>query len=244
MAFTQSLGYMPESNGPLCIIPARGGSQRIPRKNLRQFCGQPIIAYSIGAALDADIFSEVMVSTDDPEIADYATSLGASVPFLRSAENSDSRAGTFAVWKEVLDAYAERGKHPDTVASLMATAPFLSATLLREAWESFRSHDEWESLMAVVRYSPAIQRAMQFHDGVLKMVWPEHKFSRSQDLEPAFHDAGLFYFFDGSLTHRVDSLRDSQLGAFEVAPGSAHDIDTEADWILAESKYADFLSTR
>lgn len=228
---------MPESSKPLCIIPARGGSRRIPRKNLRNFCGKPIIAYPIEAALAADIFSDVIVSTDDAEIAGLAVQLGASVPFMRSADTSTDSATTFAVWQEVIENYQEKGARPLSAASLMATAPFVSPSLLRQAWQSLESHPGWDALMPVVRYSPPIQRAMRVEGEVLKMIWPEHRFSRSQDLAPSFHDAGLFYFFRTHALSRFRSLREAVLGPFEVPATSAHDIDEEEDWLVAEEKF-------
>lgn len=223
--------------GRIAIIPARGGSKRIPRKNLRNFCGRPIIAYAIEAALKAGCFDEVMVSTDDEEIREVSLSLGASVPFLRSAELSTDMAPTAKVWVEVLDEYSRRGMECDIAASILPTAPFVTPEKLRVIMEKMESDETLDAIMPVVAYAPPIQRALRLRDGNLEMIWPEHRFARSQDLEPAYHDAGQYYAFRADSVRKYQSLRHGKLGAIVTSPLEVHDIDTEEDWVIAEMKY-------
>lgn len=221
----------------ICIIPARGGSKRIPNKNVRLFCGKPIIAYAIEAAIEAGCFDEVMVSTDNDEIAERARQHGAKVPFLRSAESASDVATTVSVWQEVLRAYENEGKKFDLACSILPTAPFVTATKLRAIMNELELHPEWDAAMPVVPYSPPIQRAMGIEDGTLRMIWPEYRSARSQDLEPRYHDAGQYYAFRTSFIRDASSLRDGRLGAIVVPGIEAQDIDTEEDWELAEMKF-------
>lgn len=221
----------------IAIIPARGGSQRIPNKNIRAFCGRPIIAYSVQAALSAGCFAEVMVSTDSPEIAQVARAYGASVPFLRSEENSSDVATTVAVWREVIVRYQENGCEFPVACSVLPTAPFVTAARLRESLSLLDTHPGWDAVMCVVAYSAPIQRAQRLVEGELKMFWPEHARTRSQDLETAYHDAGQCYAFRPPFILSNDSLRDGRLGALIVSEMEAQDIDTEEDWRFAEMKY-------
>ena len=213
----------------IAIIPARGGSKRIPRKNIKPFMGKPIIAYSIEAALQSGLFDEVMVSTDDEEIAEIACGYGAKVPFMRSAETSNDYAGTADVILEVLEMYKERGREFDTVCCIYSTAPFVTPERLREAYGKMNS--EIDSVFTCVAYS--------YHnvDGKIRMVSPEYKNARSQDLEPIYHDAGQFYFsrtapFVESRTFWGKNTAGLVLSELEV-----QDLDTLTDWTLAEMKY-------
>ena len=178
----------------ICIITARGGSKRIPKKNIKDFCGKPIIAYSIEAALKSGLFDVVMVSTDSQEIADVAMAYGAQVPFMRSAANSDDYATTADVLKEVLDEYASRGQHFETMCCIYPTAPFVTAEKLQQAYEAFISSGA-EMLEPVVAYSYPPQRSFLLRDDMLKYQWPEYIRTRSQDLENWYHDAGQFYLY-------------------------------------------------
>lgn len=175
----------------IAIIPARGGSKRIPRKNIKPFMGKPIIAYSIEAALQSGLFDEVMVSTDDEEIAEIACKYGAQVPFMRSAEMSNDYAGTADVILEVLRMYKEQGREFETVCCIYSTAPFVTPERLREAYGKMNS--EIDSVFTCVAYSYPIQRSLHIVDGKIGMVYPEYESSRSQDLETIYHDAGQFY---------------------------------------------------
>ena len=218
----------------IAIIPARGGSKRIPRKNIKTFMGKPIIAYSIEAALQSGLFDEVMVSTDDEEIAEIACGYGAKVPFMRSAETSNDYAGTADVILEVLEMYKERGREFDTVCCIYSTAPFVTPERLREAYGKMNS--EIDSVFTCVAYSYPIQRSLHIVDGRIGMVYPEYMNARSQDLEPIYHDAGQFYFsrtapFVESRTFWGKNTAGLVLSELEV-----QDLDTLTDWTLAEMK--------
>ena len=222
----------------LAIIPARGGSKRIPHKNIKDFCGQPIIAYSIKAALDSGIFDEVMVSTDDHEIAAVAKKFGATVPFMRSAKTSDDFAITADVLAEVLDEYSKRGKSFDWFACIYPTAPFVTAKKLRAAFDTLKQSGA-DTLNPVVKFSYPPQRAFVMHDGFLVYKWPENYTRRSQDLEPFYHDAGQFYFyrrlsFVNSYRGGVESLKKIPMLMDEI---EVQDIDNLSDWELAETKF-------
>src|SRR5438270_12846523 len=178
----------------VAIITARGGSRRIPRKNIRPFLGRPIIAYSIEAALGSGLFDEVMVSTDDDEIAAVAEEHGAAVPFRRSAAMSDDHATTADVLQEVLGEYGGRGRSFDHACCIYPTAPFVTAERLRVAFARLTASGA-DCVIPVARFGFPIWRAFCMDDDRLSYVWPEHAPKRSQDLPPAFHDAGQFYFF-------------------------------------------------
>lgn len=225
------------SAGILCILPARGGSKRIPRKNLREFCGRPILAYGIAAAQRSGIFTEVMVSTEDAEIAEAAKAAGAEVPFLRSSETAGDHATTVEVWKEVVRNYDARGRRFRLVVSILPTAVFVQEEHLQRAVELMDANPDWEGLMPVVEYAPPVQRAMEIREGQLEMVWPEFRTSRSQDLVPRYHDAGQYYAFRPDFIARVNSLREGRLGPMVLPADSVHDIDTEEDWRRAEAKF-------
>lgn len=228
----------------LCIIPARGGSKRIPRKNLRAFCGRPILEYGIEAALGSGIFTEVMVSTEDEEIAEAAKEAGAAVPFLRSGETAGDHATTVAVWREVLREYGRRERGFDLVVSVLPTAVFVGEGDLRRALELMAEHPDWDALMPVVEYAPPVQRAMEIREGRLEMVWPEYRGARSQDLMPRYYDAGQYYAFRPDFVLVADSLREGRLGPVVVPAGTVQDIDTEEDWKLAEEKYLRWQESR
>jgi len=221
--------------GSIAIIPARGGSQRIPRKNIKEFCGQPIIKYAIDAALISGIFDEVIVSTDDEEIAGIAKQCGAQVPFMRSSENAGNFATTEDVITEVLHQYKNKGRNFDLYCCLYATAPFVTAKRLKEALQLLIS-SKASFLTPVIKYSHPPQRCRVIRDGKLEMKWPEYKEVRSQDLEPWYHDCGQFYF------GRTDDFFKSGMAGANVVPmilpeAEVQDIDTEDDWFMAEMKY-------
>lgn len=218
----------------IAIIPARGGSKRIPRKNTKDFCGKPIIAYSIEAALAADLFDEVMVSTDDPQIAEVAREYGASVPFLRSPENSHDFATTADVLREVHGAY---DRSFTEACCIYATAPFVSAELLQRAHRLF-SDRAMTSVFPVQRFGFPIQRALRREeDGSIKMFDASYQSVRSQDLPPAYHDCGMFYWYKPAHIVGGNSLYDGKPGTVIVNEMAAHDIDTPEDWRIAEFKY-------
>lgn len=218
----------------ICIIPARGGSKRIPRKNIKDFLGKPIIAYSIEAAIRSGLFEEVMVSTDDDEIATIAKQYGANVPFLRSANTANDYATTKEVLVEVLNQYQKIGQKFDVLCCLYATAPFVTPENLQECY--FHIGDKYDAAFTMVRYSYPIQRALRLENGFVKMREPEYKSSRSQDLEPIFHDAGQFYFARVNDIDNFELWTDCTYG-FELSELFVQDLDTETDWQLAELKY-------
>ena len=220
----------------VAIITARGGSKRIPRKNIKDFLGSPIITYSIGAALASGIFDEVMVSTDDEEIAEIARKAGAEVPFLRSRENADDFANTTDVLTEVLQQYKEAGKEFDIACCLYPTAPFVTAEKLQTAFE-LMSKKEADSLLPVVKFSFPPQRSVVVEGDFLHFKWPEHMFTRSQDLEPFYHDAGQFYFFRVRPFLEQKKLIMERTVPFPLPELEVQDIDTEEDWQIAEVKY-------
>ena len=221
----------------LAIIPARGGSKRIPKKNIKEFCGRPVIAWPIGAALRSRCFDEVMVSTDSEEIAAVAREYGAGVPFMRSAKAADDYATTADVLLEVLDEYERRGCRFDAVACIYATAPFIREYRLREACRLLES-GMCESAFTCVEYSYPVQRGLRVcSDGMVCMRFPEYSSARSQDLEPTYHDAGQFYVCTVESLRRDRSLWGQETRPIVLPELEVQDLDTETDWKLAEMKY-------
>ncbi len=219
----------------IAIITARGGSKRIPRKNVKEFCGKPIIAYSIEAALGAGIFDEVMVSTDDDEIAEIARAAGASVPFMRSSENAGDYASTDDVLMEVLKDYKQFGKEFDRFCCIYPTAPFVTSEKLIKAMSLL---DEADSVMPVVAFSFPPQRCMVLNEeGELSMKWPEHAKTRSQDLEPYYHDCGQFYCCKTDLFMEYKTTDLPHMVPMIMSELEVQDIDNQDDWDIAELKY-------
>lgn len=220
----------------VAIITARGGSKRIPRKNVKPFLGKPIILYSIQAALSSGIFDEVMVSTDDEEIAELAKKAGAAVPFLRSEATANDHAATADVLLEVFDKYREQGRSFDYACCIYPTAPFVSGETLKKAMTMLQEA-EADSLLPVVRFSFPPQRSVVLRDGFLSFRWPEHMNSRSQDLEPFYHDAGQFYCLRVSRFLEQKRLVMDKTVPLELPELEVQDIDTLQDWEIAEVKY-------
>lgn len=218
----------------VAIITARGGSKRIPKKNIRMFCGKPIIAYSIEAALSSGVFEEVMVSTDSVEIANTARDYGAKVPFLRSEEASNDYATTADVIAEVLASYRERGQSFDAFACVYPTAPFVTGERLAEAAGMLAEAD---AVISVVRYSFPPQRAFVIRDGNVKYMHPEYERTRSQDLEPIYHDCGQFYLCKCEPFLARHSLILPCSRPYILPEEEVQDIDTMSDWEIAEAKY-------
>lgn len=218
------------------IITARGGSKRIPRKNIREFCGKPILAYSIEAALESGIFDVVMVSTDDREIAELAESYGAQVPFWRSEENANDFAATKDVVKEVLEQYAERGEFFDIACCIYPTAPLLTAEQLRKAVELLEENQA-DSVVPVVKFGFPPQRSVVKEGEFIQFKWPEYMQSRSQDLQPYYHDAGQFYCLRTESFLRENRLFMTRTVPLELSEMEVQDIDNEDDWKIAELKY-------
>lgn len=217
----------------LAIIPARGGSKRIPRKNVKPFLGKPMIAYSIEAALATGLFDEVMVSTDDEEIASIARQYGARVPFMRSAETANDFATTADVLTEVLSNYKKQGLEFDYFCCIYATAPMIQLKDIVSSFDLLKSSD-FTLVYPVVQFSYPIWRCLDLlDDGSMKRHWPEFERSRSQDLPKEYHDTGTFYWYKTKewLSGNI------KLGGIEVDETTIQDIDTEQDWKLAEIKY-------
>ena len=221
----------------IAIITARGGSKRIPRKNIKEFCGKPIINYSIEAALGSGIFDEVMVSTDDEEIAEIAKAAGAKVPFFRSAETSSDTATTADVLLEVLDEYEKRGQSFEYGCCIYPTAPFITARKLREALDELVKSGA-ESIVPMQEFSYPPQRGLFIDDkGLVKMLHPEYATTRSQDLQKQYHECGQFYIFrNDAFRIQKDTTMEKSI-PYIIDPVESQDIDNESDWLLAELKY-------
>lgn len=223
-------------SGAVAIITARGGSKRIPGKNKKEFLGKPIICYSLEAALTSGLFEEVMVSTDDEEIADIALKAGAAVPFMRSSEASDDYATTDDVLLEVLAEYEKRGKTFEYMACIYPTAPFVTAGKLKRALDILKESNA-SGVMPVVSFSFPPQRGMAVRDGRLEYCYPENAMKRSQDLETMYHDCGQFYFYNTEKYRAcMGDLKDGYVPII-VPETEVQDIDNITDWKLAEIKY-------
>lgn len=220
----------------IAIITARGGSKRIPGKNIRPFLGKPIIAYSIQAAIDSRLFSEIMVSTDDAEIAAIAEQYGAKVPFLRSAVNADDYAATTDVLTEVLHEYATRDLHFSYACCIYPTAPFVTAEKLRTAWTKLTEQDA-DSVIPIAAFSFPIWRSFRLEGDKVAYNWEEFAPKRSQDLPKAYHDCGQFYFFHTARFLASKKLVTANTLGIEVPETEVQDIDTPEDWEIAEMKY-------
>lgn len=215
------------------MIPARGGSKRIPRKNIKDFCGQPIIAYSIKAALDTEIFDRVIVSTDDEEIADLSRKLGADVPFTRPPELSDDHATTLQVINHTLTWLGQNGIQSKTLCCIYPAAPFVTPQILKNAYEKLIGSNQ-NYVFPVIEFESPIQRALKInHKNYLEPTFPEYQKTRTQDLSKSYHDAGQFYFgksaaFLANLPIFLDAI------PIIMPKNSAQDIDTLDDWNQAE----------
>ena len=227
----------------LAIIPARGGSKRIPRKNIKNFCGQPIIKYSIEAALQSKCFSEIMVSTDDKEIATIAKSFDAKIPFLRSEKNSNDYADTADVIEEVLNAYKKQNKHFEYFCCIYPTAPFITAEKLSNSFDILNKTNA-DAVIPVVKFGYPIQRSLKIENNKLEMIWPENYKKRSQDLMTTYHDSGQFYWMKTESFLTQKTLFAKNTIPFEINETEVQDIDTEQDWQLAEFKYEYFKNIK
>jgi N-acylneuraminate cytidylyltransferase len=220
----------------LAIIPARGGSQRIPKKNIKEFFGKPIIAYSIELALNSNLFEEVMVSTDSPEIASIAQKYGASVPFQRSETNSNDNATLTDVILEVIQYYLEQGKQIYSICCILPTAALITQERLLEAYNKFNEKKLF-SLIPVIKFAYPIQRALKNNLGLLEMREPKFIKSRSQDLESFYHDSGQFYWIKTQSILKEKSMFTSKTGFIELQDTEAQDIDTYTDWDMLTFKF-------
>ena len=218
----------------LAVIPARGGSKRIPRKNIKLFCGKPIIAWSIETALDSGCFDRVIVSTDDGEIGDVAREWGAEVPFMRPTVLSDDQTGTIPVIQHAIEWYTERSEVPELTCCIYATAPFVAIEDLQRGLQTLTS-SRADYAFSVTSYAFPIQRAIRITPkGRVEMFSPEHFSTRSQDLEEAYHDAGQFYWGHSNAWLEGKPIFTKDAAAIILPRHRVQDIDTPEDWLRAE----------
>ena len=220
----------------LAIIPARGGSKRIPKKNIKLFFNKPIIAYAIEACLNSNIFKEVMVSTDDKEIAEISSKYMAKVPFMRSEKTSNDFASTEDVLEEVVSEYKKLDKEFDNLCCVYPCVPFLTGKILKEAYSKFINYKA-DALIPVVKFSYPIQRSFRIENNILKHAYPEFENFRSQELEPMFHDVGMFYFIKTKALLSEKTLVCKNNTYFEMKETQIQDIDSIEDWGMVELKY-------
>ena len=221
----------------VAIIPARGGSKRIPGKNIKPFAGKPMIAWSIEAAVDSGVFARIIVSTDSEEIAAVARLHGAEAPFVRPTELADDFTPTADVVLHALDWLAEQGQKPEMVCCLYATAPFVRAHFLRQGYELLQQTGA-ASVFPVASYPASPFRALTIDpDGRLVMLWPEHELTRSQDLPEAYHDAGQFYWLNVSRFIQEKKIYASDARPLVLPRYLVQDIDTPEDWRTAEAMH-------
>jgi N-acylneuraminate cytidylyltransferase len=218
----------------VAVIPARGGSKRIPRKNIRKFGGKPMIAHSIDCALQGRLFDRVIVSTDDEEIAAVAREVGAEVPFMRPPELSDDHAATIPVIAHAVEWLRSNGADPTAVCCIYATAPFIDPDDLRKGWAVLAA-GPWQYVFSATTFGYPIFRSFQRHpDGGLQMFFPEHFATRSQDLPEAMHDAGQFYWGQPHAWLGHLKLFEKWSTTVEIPRWRVQDIDTLDDWSRAE----------
>jgi pseudaminic acid cytidylyltransferase len=223
--------------GRLAVIPARGGSKRIPRKNIRDFCGKPMIAWSIEAARDSGLFDRVIVSTEDSEIAAVALQWGAEVPFVRPAELAGDFAGTTEVICDATERALQHGWPVDTVCCIYATAPLMQAGDLARGLRSLQSGD-WHYAFSATDFAASIFRAMRrTPEGGVQMVFPEYFSARSQDLPVALHDAAQFYWGTTKAWLAKAQIFSERSIPVLIPRARVQDIDTENDWVAAESLF-------
>ena len=220
----------------IAIITARGGSKRIPRKNIKEFLGKPIIAYTIEAAIASNMFDQVMVSTDDNEIAEIAKKYGAMVPFMRSEKTSNDFATTADVLNEVIDEYKKLGESFEYMCCLYPTAPFVTPEAIGQAMKILEDNGA-DTVLPVVKFSFPPQRGMVMKDGYLTPKYPECMPMRSQDLEPMYHDAGQFYCMKVSSFLEQGKVVMDKTMPYMQDDMNVQDIDTPEDWAIAEVKY-------
>jgi len=221
----------------LVVIPARGGSKRIPRKNIKSFCGKPMLAWSIEAALASGCFDRVVVSTEDVEIAEVARQNGADVPFLRPISLADDYTGTNAVVAHAMEFFEGQGEVMDFVACIYATAPFLRAETISQGLDMLMANPQAQYAVTVTPFDFPIQRSLRIMGAEMVMREPEFIQSRSQDLEPFFHDAGQLYWARGEGFRTSSSVFMGRVVPIVLSPEYVQDIDTPDDWVCAEAKF-------
>lgn len=225
----------------IAIIPARGGSKRIPRKNIRSFCGKPIISYSIECALQSKLFDRVMVSTDDEEIKQVAEACGAEVPFIRSEAAANDTATLQAVIKEVLASYQEIGQSFSYCCCLLPTAPLIKSDMIITGYKTLLEDQETDMVVPIAPFSYPLQRSLRLQEGFIKMTYPEYVNTPSNGLEHFYHDIGQFYWVRPEfILSNPPGLLLGRCKPLVVSPVDIQDIDTEEDWEIAEFKYKYF----
>lgn len=221
----------------LCLIPARGGSKRIARKNIKPFYGQPMIAYPIKAAQASGLFDQVVVSTDDDEIAQISRNYHAQVPFMRPAELADDHTATRPVLLHALEWFAQQGLVISELTCIYPCSPFISEGLLHQAYKAWQDSDA-DYCMSVCAFPSAPQRALiQNEQGRVSSLMPQFRSARTQDLAPAFYDAGMFYFCRPDALRAQTAIHSTASYPFVLPSHLAHDIDTLEDWRRAERFY-------
>ncbi len=221
----------------LAIIPARGGSKRIPRKNIRLFCGKPMIAYAIEVALATQLFDKVIVSTEDEEIAAIANQWGAETPFLRPAALADDYTNTNDVIKHAIEYFLTQDREVDCVCCIYATTPFLKPEYLQQGYHKLKEND-CSYVFSVTTFPFPVQRAIRMlPSGRIDAVWPENIFKRSQDLEELYHDAGQFYWGRAEAFLQEHVLFSEQSAPVVLPRYLVQDIDTPEDWDRASFMY-------
>jgi len=221
----------------LCVIPARGGSKRIPHKNIKSFCGQAMIGYSIKAALDSQCFDQVIVSTDDAEIAKIAKLFGAIVPFVRPDELANDYTATVPVIKHAIEWFDDQNQLLSEVCCLYATAPFVQADAIKKAYKKMMQ-EQVDYCFTVTSFASPIQRAIKVTaENRIEMLYPEHLETRSQDLEESYHDAGQFYWGKAEAFKQKKPLFSKNSTPYILPRQLVQDIDTPEDWKRAELMY-------
>jgi len=220
----------------IAIITARGGSKRILKKNIKEFFGKPMISYAINACMEAGIFSEIMVSTDDNKISEISKNYGANIPFMRSAKTADDFATTYDVLEEVMNEYKKKGKEYNYVCCLYPCVPFLSGKTLQHAYDQLVASEN-DALQPVCRFSVPIEWAMKIENGLLVQNNKEAQLMRSQDMIPKYYDAGMFYMIRTTVLLKEKSLIPEKTMPYIMNEREVQDIDTLEDWNMAELKY-------
>jgi len=235
-SFYPIIGVIKTMHDIIAIITARGGSKRIPKKNIKEFFGKPMLSYAINACRDSGIFSEIMVSTDSDEIAEVARNYDAHIPFMRSPKTSDDFATTYDVLEEVISNYRKREQEFDYLCCVYPCAPFLSGKVLMDAYKQLIVSDN-DALQPVCGFSVPIEWAMKIENGILIPNDREALLIRSQDLIPKYFDAGMFYMIKTAVLLKEKSLAPPKTMAYIMDEREVQDIDTIEDWIMAELKY-------
>ena len=221
----------------ICVIPARGGSKRIPRKNIKEFNGKPIIAYSIEAAFESNCFDQVIVSTDDNEIKEVAKKYGAQVPFVRPEKLSNDTVGTIPVTKHAIEWMEQKNNYIKHVCCLYATAPFIKSKILTKAYQQLKDSSA-DYCFSVTSFTYPIQRAIKIiQRDKVEMFYPEYFNKQSQDLEEAYHDAGQFYWGKAQAFKDGLSIFSEVSSPYILPRYLVQDIDSTEDWIRAEAMY-------